>query len=276
VWTTASYAAGNSTPEPIVSLLNNTTLTNLGVHGTIAGFTATFWMKGNIAFPAANNIGSSPRLWNLNAGPTGGSVGNQDNGMGMLLNSATNLELYFGTSAAVNGLSAPLAAHQWYFVAVTYDGQVFNLYLGTDTGSVTLIGTAAIPGQSINLAASGTASLVIGNQGGLTRGLNGWMEDFRIYNGAGDSNFVESVRRVLTVAAPAGKSKIVSVTNGVATMDLVGEPGTTYAIERSTNLVDWVVLMTTNFPAGGMVECVDHFTDLSAPPASAFYRVALP
>jgi hypothetical protein len=148
--------------------------------------------------------------------------------------------------------------------------------LGTDTGSVTLIGTAAIPGQSINLAASGTASLVIGNQGGLTRGLNGWMEDFRVYNGGGDSNFLESVRKVLTVAAPAGKSKIVSVTNGVATVDLVGEPGTTYAIERSTNLVDWVVLMTTNFPAGGMVECVDYFTDLSAPPASAFYRVALP
>ncbi|HWD93449.1 MAG TPA: GH92 family glycosyl hydrolase [Verrucomicrobiae bacterium] len=276
VWTTASSAAGNSTPEPIVSLLNNTTLTNLGFNGTIAGFTATFWMKGNIAFPAANNTGSSPRLWNLNTGPTGGSVGNQDNGMGMLLNSATNLELYFGSSAVVNGLSAPLAAHQWYFVAVTYDGQVFNLFLGTDTGGVTLVGTATNPGQSINLAVSGAASLVIGNQGGLTRGLNGWMEDFRIYNGAGDSNFVESVRKTLTVAAPTGKSKIVSVTNGVATVDLAGEPGTAYAIERSTNLVDWVVLLTTNMPGNGVVEYVDHFTDLTALPAAAFYRVAQP
>ncbi|HEX4263777.1 MAG TPA: GH92 family glycosyl hydrolase [Verrucomicrobiae bacterium] len=276
IWLTASYAAGNSTPEPVVSLLNNTTLTNLGINGTIASFTATFWMKGNIAFPAANNTGTSPRLWNLNTGATGGSVGNQADSMGMLLNSATNLELYFGNSAAVNGLSAPLAASQWYFVAVTYDGQVFNLYLGRDVGSVTLIGTAAIAGQSINLATSGAASLVIGNQGGLTRGLNGWMEDFRIYNGAGDSNFVESIRKALIVTAPTGKAKIVSVTNGVATVDLVGDPGTTYAVERSTNLVNWVTLMTTNIPPSGVIEYVDHFIDLSAPPASAFYRVAQP
>lgn len=153
---------------------------------------------------------------------------------------------------------------------------MFNLYLGTDTGSATLIGSATVAGQSINLAASGAASLVIGNQGGLTRGLNGWMEDFRLYNSAGDSNFVESVREALVVAAPVGKSKIVSVTNGVATVDLAGAPGTTYAIERSTNLVDWVVLMTTNMPGSGFIEYQDHFTDLSAPPASAFYRVAQP
>jgi hypothetical protein len=196
--------------------------------------------------------------------------------MGMLLNSATNLELYFGSSAAVNGLSAPLAANQWYFVAVTYDGQVFNLFLGTDSGSAKLIGTATVPGQSINLATSGAASLVIGNQGGLTRGLNGWMEDFRIYNAAGDSNFVENVRMALTVPAVVGKSKIVSVANGVATVDLAGDPGTTYSIERSTNLVDWVVLTSTNVPAGGLIEYTDHFTDLSAPPASAFYRMASP
>lgn len=276
VWIAASYAAGNSTPEPVVSLLNNTTLTNLGVNGTISSFTATFWMKGNLAFPAANNIGSSPRLWNLITGAAGGSVGAQANAMGMLLNSATNIELYFGSSAAVNGMSAPLAVNQWYFVAVTYDGQVFNLYLGTDAGSATLIGSATVAGQSINLAASGAASLVIGNQGNLTRGLNGWMEDVRLYNSAGDSNFVESVREALVLAAPVGKSKIVSVTNGVATVDLAGDPGTTYAIERSTNLVDWVVLMTTNMPGSGFVEYQDHFTDLSAPPASAFYRVAQP
>jgi hypothetical protein len=218
--------------------------------------------------------GFMPRRRGIEA--SGGSVGNQANAMGMLLNSATNLELYFGSSAAVNGFSAPLAAGRWYFVGVTYDGQVFNLYLGSDTDRVTLIGTATIAGQSINLAASGAASLTIGNQGGLTRGLNGWMEDFRIYNAAGDSNFVEGVRSALTVAAPTSKSKMVSVTNGVATLDLAGGAGQTYAIERSTNLVDWVVLMTTNVPGSGLVEYVDHFADLTAPPAWAFYRMAQP
>ena len=59
-------------------------------------------------------------------------------------------------------------------------------------------------------------------------------------------------------------------------MDLVGDPGATYVVERSTNLVDWVTLMTTNIPPSGLIEYVDQFVDLSAPPASAFYRVAQP
>jgi predicted alpha-1,2-mannosidase len=258
IWATASYASGNSTPEPVVSLQNSTTLTNLGVNGTISSFTLTFWIKGNIPFPSAFGIGSSPRLWNLNTGATAGNPGHAANAIGMVLNAATNLQIYFGATASVNGLSAPMAANQWYFVAATYDGEVFNLYLGTDASSVTLIGTTILAGQSINLAASGAASLCIGNMGSLTRGLNGWMQDFRIYKYAGDSNFVESVRASLIVknSPPSpyitrvrvdATSLFISATNGL--------PGGSWTLLQSTNvalpLSQWQPVWTGSFDASG-------------------------
>jgi hypothetical protein len=269
VWATASYASGNSTPEPIVSLLNSTTLTNLGLNGTISSFTVTFWMKGNIPFPAAFGSGSAPRLWNLNTGATAGNPGNTANAMGMIFNAATNLELYFGANATVNGLSAPLVANQWYFVGVTYDGQVFNLYLGTDAGSVTLIGTTTSAAQSINLAASGAASLCIGNQGNLTRGLNGWMEDFRLYKYAGDSNFVESVRQSVTVPHPVVLYVEQNVANGQFALRFAGISGAGYIIESSTNLASWTPLFTNWLGTNPLFL----FTDTNATSPARFYRV---
>lgn len=272
VWTTASYASGNSTREPIVSLVNSTMLTNLGVNGTITGFTVTFWLKGNMAFPATFGSGSAPRLWNLNTGATAGNPGSTANAMGMILNAATNLELYFGPNATVNGFSAPLVANQWYFVAVTYDGQTFNLYLGTDAGSVTLIGSAILAGQSVNLAALGAASLCIGNMGGLTRGLNGWMEDFRIYKHAGDFNFVENVRQSVTqsgASIPVLLHAEPNATQQHFTLGFAATSGIDYIIESSTNLANWTPLFT-NLCSSNQTFL---FIDTNATTPARFYRV---
>jgi hypothetical protein len=239
VWAMASYASGNSINEPVVSVTNNTTLTNLGVNGTITSFAVTFWMKEAMLYTNAGGGGSSPRLWNLATGTTGGSVGSAANQMGLILqsNNATAFRFYFGNygSPLMNGIvTTPLVANQWYFVAITYDGQTFNMYLGTDTGSAALIGTTPLAGASINLASSGVASLIIGNQGGLTRGFNGWMEDFRIYRNAGDSNFVESVRQSVVVpSAP----KTLTATSGNAQVNLSWSSSvgaTSYNVKYST------------------------------------------
>ena len=77
-----------------------------------------------------------------------------------------------------------------------------------------------------------------------------------------------------------GQGTTVTVSNGVATVGFAGIPGRSYQVQRSTNLVDWVTLVTTNAPANGVFEWVDDFNDLGVPPAdppsSAYYRLRLP
>jgi autotransporter-associated beta strand protein len=66
-----------------------------------------------------------------------------------------------------------------------------------------------------------------------------------------------------------GQSQVASVVGGVATLRFAGVPGYSYSVVRSTNLVDWAVLWTTNAPAGGLFD----FTDNPAPQPSAYYHL---
>ncbi|MFN7137888.1 MAG: GH25 family lysozyme [Limisphaerales bacterium] len=58
------------------------------------------------------------------------------------------------------------------------------------------------------------------------------------------------------------------------TLQLGGLPGSTYYVERSTNLPTWVTISTNVAPApNGLFNFTDHFQDLSQPPSSAYYRL---
>ena len=74
-----------------------------------------------------------------------------------------------------------------------------------------------------------------------------------------------------------GGGQEVTVSGNSATVTFAGIPTYQYEIQRSTNLVDWVTLMTTNAPGNGVFKFTDNFSDLGfvAPPA-AFYRTANP
>jgi autotransporter-associated beta strand protein len=84
----------------------------------------------------------------------------------------------------------------------------------------------------------------------------------------------------INVVETTGQSVSIMVSNGVATVGFAGIPGRSYQVQRSTNLVDWATLVTTNAPANGIFEWVDDFNDLgvppSDPPSSAYYRLRLP
>ena len=56
-------------------------------------------------------------------------------------------------------------------------------------------------------------------------------------------------------------------------MSFAGIPGYSYAVQRSTNLTDWVTLVTTNTPADGRFDCTDAFGDLGGVPTAAYYRL---
>jgi hypothetical protein len=79
--------------------------------------------------------------------------------------------------------------------------------------------------------------------------------------------------RILVVGSISGQIQGISFVNGVATTMYSGIPGWTYYVHRSTNLMDWVPL-TTNVPVSSSFQFIDSFSDLGAPPLSAYYRLS--
>lgn len=60
---------------------------------------------------------------------------------------------------------------------------------------------------------------------------------------------------------------------GSAQISFTGQPGLTYYLDRSTQLVTWKAIATNVAPANGVVIWVDSFADLPGRPERAFYRV---
>jgi hypothetical protein len=66
-----------------------------------------------------------------------------------------------------------------------------------------------------------------------------------------------------------GQSAIVSTSGGTATLSFAGIADYSYSVSRTTNLLSWVTIWTTNAPVGGLFQ----FVDTSAPLSGAFYRL---
>ena len=66
-----------------------------------------------------------------------------------------------------------------------------------------------------------------------------------------------------------GQSQIASIGSGSARLNFAGIAGYSYSVGRSTNLLNWSVIWTTNAPSNGLFE----FIDGSAPATSAYYRL---
>jgi fibronectin type 3 domain-containing protein len=219
-------------PSAVVDLLGNSTLATIG-GGNITNFTATLWIKLNEAY---NGGGSDSRLWVLSAGGSGANDINTANGLGLLISNTNQFQLgYPGSGTAnFNWPAGSLPVGQWIFLAVTYDGSAYNVYGGTDTNSAQWLGSASVAGKT--LALGSTASLSIGNRAtDLKRGFNGWVEDFRFYNGPGDPTFIEGVRQSAGVNpdAPTG----LSATPGNGQVALAWNPvldAASYNVKRST------------------------------------------
>jgi autotransporter-associated beta strand protein len=71
-----------------------------------------------------------------------------------------------------------------------------------------------------------------------------------------------------------GQKATVSVGGSSATVSFAGIPGYNYGVQRSTNMMDWVTIGTTNAPANGLFIFTDNFSDLGGSiPSSAYYRL---
>ncbi len=98
---------------------------------------------------------------------------------------------------------------------------------------------------------------------------------YSIEDGQGGTN-IGYVNIVISTNAVTGQSINISATGGgPATVNFAGIIGFSYSVQRSTNLVDWVTIWTTNTPAGGLFNYTDSYGDLGGnTPSAAYYRLA--
>lgn len=187
--------------------INDSALAALGNSGVITNFIATIWFKQNAAMFTGSTIG--PRLWILNAGTAGLDSGGSANTLGLKFQSANQLAFQIGADNPTFLGTCPAGnfpTNKWLFVAITYDGTNCGMYYGTDGAAVQSIGTATTANRSITLGSS--ACLALGNRHSAAtnpRGLDGWLNDFRFYNGPLTTNalaFAESVRQILAPKLP--------------------------------------------------------------------------
>jgi len=79
---------------------------------------------------------------------------------------------------------------------------------------------------------------------------------------------------ISVVGSITGQIKTITLTNGFASANFYGVLGWPYSIQRSTDLQNWVTVLTTNAPAGGLFQFTDSYSDLGGiAPATAYYRL---
>jgi len=196
---------GGNAPGTIAFATNNASIGSLGV---VTDFTAAVWFK--LVADPTNRAGQFPCLFIIGTN-NATSAGHPDSislvlstlvgasGQGTVSNSVMaviNGSAAFAQSDVALPLYFPLPTGVWQFVAITYDSANSNacMYYGTEASPAKLMTVNNIGAQTIDFGASGT--LQIGNRlNGRNRPLPGWIDDFRFYVGAGDANFVESVRQ---------------------------------------------------------------------------------
>src|SRR6266404_3613694 len=173
-----------SVAAPIALVTGNAAL---GI-GTVSSYTVSEWVK----LDSLISGGIAPRLFNLGPGSTPGDVG-AANSIGAKFNSTTVVRFQIGSSTADATFSG-FVTNQWYFFAATYDGGNLVIYAGTETSPAAVVSTTSLSGLTAALGTS--AYLTVGNRSSdRSRGLDGWIDDFRFYTGAGDITFVEGIRK---------------------------------------------------------------------------------
>ncbi len=200
---------GNA-PNPPSSAGNANSAADLGdpalALGSLNNFVVTMWFKQPVKAPSGTGF-VLPRLFVLGAGGSPGVNDGSANSIGVKFQQANQFIFSINTTAALTTTyTSDLTTNQWYFLAWVYDGTNLYQYTGSETSVATLTGQGAAPGLVVNL--SNPSTLVVGNRNYKgQRGLNGWMEDFRLYNNVASAGnnaaFVENIRKQIAPKIPS-------------------------------------------------------------------------
>ena len=103
---------------------------------------------------------------------------------------ADNARFRFLLDGGSNTIDFAVNASEWAFIAFTYDGNTVSIYIGSESGEATLIGTSVRP----NLIIKGDTFIIGGINGNNTRVPEALFDDFRVYDGAMPLYEVERIR----------------------------------------------------------------------------------
>ncbi len=176
-------ALGQGTNGAVAALTN----TSLGF-GEVTAFTATVWFKARSQQPA--NIG--PRLFLLGAADAAADTGAR-NSIGLKFQTAGSLHFQVNQATAAADFVWSLPTNVWLFMAMVYDGERVLVYRGSENTPAELVMAKTVPRQKVDFGTNG--ALFIGNRRDRARAFDGWIDDFRFYTGAGDTDYVEGIRR---------------------------------------------------------------------------------
>jgi autotransporter-associated beta strand protein len=279
----ASAAVGTGLGNYTITYNNGTLTVNPASASVTASSTANpSGYKDSVAFLAALPTDASGSVVFASAG---GAISTNSISSGTATSlSVTNLPrgtnaitvAYFGDSnytGSTNTFSQIVTNHP---PVAGNAGYARNAALNTFKIAVTnLLGNATdVDGDTLALASisatTNGALAIIGGGYVLYYNTNAVADQFTytVADGFGGTN---SATVTLTIDSTPlfGQSQIASASGGTATLNFAGIPGYSYSISRSTDLLTWTTIGTTNAPAGGGFE----FIDTSAPSPSAFYRL---
>ena len=141
-----------------------------------------------------------------------------------------------------------------------------------------LTNAADADGDPLTLSSVGTSTngVTLTIAGGYVTYVNTNLVNDQFAYTVADGNGGSATATVTLVAAPfvSGQNASVTVSGSTATVEFAGIPGYKYEVERSTNLVNWVNILTTNTPSNGAFSVTDNFSDLGTIPSSAYYRMS--
>ncbi|HWW03458.1 MAG TPA: LamG-like jellyroll fold domain-containing protein [Candidatus Acidoferrum sp.] len=164
-------------------------------------------------------------------------------------------------TAPTNGSSFNAASNILLSASVTTNGNHTISKVQFYNTNATLLGEALTPPYKYSWA-----GMPAGNYSILARAIYDGLESV-------DSAAVSvTVTNSGTVTATVGG--LTNPGGDPVTISFSGTPGHIFDVQRSTNLLSWTTILTTNAPASGLFICSDNFSDLSGPPAYAFYRLS--
>jgi len=89
-------------------------------------------------------------------------------------------------------------------------------------------------------------------------------------------NLDTSVRLLRITRSTAGRLQALNILgNGSPSLNFAGTPTHGYNVQRSTDLINWTTVLTTNAPVGGAFSFIDTFADQGGnQPVAAYYRLS--
>ena len=267
---TISYTNGTLTVNPASTSVGASSTMNPSGYQDAVSFIATLPAdaSGSVIFSSTNGPISTNTV--SSGSTTSSSVTTLLRGTNVITVAYLGDSNYVGST---NSLNQVVTNHPPVASNVSYTR---NAALNTFKIAVTnlLSNASDADGDTVSLvsvsATTNGATILIGGGYVMYYNTNAVADEFNytVSDGFGGTN---SATVTLNVDSTPlfGQSQIVSTSGGTATLNFAGIPGYSYSVSRSTNLVDWAAIWTTNAPAGGVFE----FVDTSAPSPSAFYRL---